>query len=747
MKILLICTADDEDFLDRFQRLPALLGHKVVKTTVSYENPITLDRVCDKHGIDAVVCTQQPALHAILRDTSDWIAPSTRKEITLDDYAGSLLRLRSGREVVVCNPLKRLFTVQYEKFVLNRYVSKLTQKDKWFPQTAFKWQMVTLENKDAVLEKIQRATLCAIDIENPYPQVDLRIITCVSYTIYDKATHSTESYVVPFDELWHWQFIKAANISDSPKVTQNGLHDNIYFLRWSCPLRNWLFDTFHLFHSWLSELPKRLDFVASFAIRDVRYWKDDGSTGNVLDLYRYNGLDGWATINSLLSLLAEMPDWAVTNYTDHEFPTVFPCLHAAAEGLDCDVERFNLISAKKEVEKDRLKARLQFLLNTPNYNPGSSQQNANLFQLLGCGNLGGTGKIPTLKAKAVHPFNNFILTLVDDYKSTAKQFSTYFDPEKLWYGRIHYSLNPGKTDTLRANSEESSFDCGWQIQNIPAKDDSFKQCVLAPPGWYIAEVDKKQSEARCVAYLSGDKNLLALVESTHDYHSWNAAAFFGIKYEVIFDEATGKTLLKEIRDLSKRTNHGANYNMGAATMLDTMGPKRVAEAKITLKLPRHFSLLRVCQYLLDRYEATYRDVKGRWYESIIQEIENTKRLVSPFGWVRIFHGSPRNHKPHLNSAVAHAPQNLSVCVINKEWYKIWWETVYGELRGKVRIKAQIHDSLLFIYRQVADAMRVQEMMDLRVKVKGSDGVTRLMFIPSDLSTGKTPTRRWSEIKS
>jgi hypothetical protein len=186
--------------------------------------------------------------------------------------------------------------------------------------------------------------------------------------------------------------------------------------------------------------------------------------------------------------------------------------------------------------------------------------------------------------------------------------------------------------------------------------------------------------------------------------------------------------------------------MGAEVMLDTMGPKYVAEAKMTLKLPRIFSLKRTCQYLLDKYEATYPAVKGRWYESIVQSIETTKKLVSPFGWVRLFHGSPRNNKLHLNSAVAHAPQNLSVSVVNKEWYKIWRETVYGSLRGRVRIKAQIHDSLLFIYRQVNDAMRVAEMMDLRVKVRGSDGILREMFIPNDLSTGKKATRRWSEIK-
>lgn len=186
--------------------------------------------------------------------------------------------------------------------------------------------------------------------------------------------------------------------------------------------------------------------------------------------------------------------------------------------------------------------------------------------------------------------------------------------------------------------------------------------------------------------------------------------------------------------------------MGANVMLDTMGPKRVASAKVTLKLPKIFSLKAVCQYLLDKYNQTYPSVKGRWYETIIQRIEIEKKLVSPLGWTRLFHGTPRQNKQHLNSAVAHEPQNLSVGVVNKEWYVIWRDTVYGDLRGHVRIKAQIHDSLLFIYKEVKYAYEVAARMNLSVTVKCSGGITRQMVIPSDLSIGTTPTRRWYDLK-
>ena len=185
--------------------------------------------------------------------------------------------------------------------------------------------------------------------------------------------------------------------------------------------------------------------------------------------------------------------------------------------------------------------------------------------------------------------------------------------------------------------------------------------------------------------------------------------------------------------------------MGATVMLDTMGPKLVAQAKISLHLPASFTLKQVCQYLLDKYDATYPGVRGRWYESVISTVETTGMLVSPFGWVRKCFGKPRENKQHLNSIVAHGPQNLSVACVNREWYAIWRETVYGRLVGRVRIKAQIHDSIPF-QRRVEDteaAAIVASLMNTRVKIAGADGKIREMYIPTDMGEG---AKYWSDLK-
>lgn len=748
MRLLYIPSYEDLSYIPIFERLPALRGHKV--SVLGGGNSVTdvakVAALCKAKEIDAVICGQDAFLEAALRSTSDWLPPKTNKKISSETYGGSIIHAMSGQLTVLSiRPLFRLKAVPSESYVLNRYLSKLTQPEQWFPQTEFRWKEVTLDNRHEVIARLATAYFIAEDIETV--QDEFRSITDISWTgvWYKDGRYVSETYGIKIEEPWHYEVVDAINSNSVPKCFQNGLYDNTYFLRFHSPVNNWLYDTFHLFHSWYSELPKRLDYITAFAIRDVRYWKDESEQ----DKLRYCCKDSWATANSWLALMAEVPEWAIENYLQ-EFPLVFPCINAAVEGLDCDVAILQANREKFETRNEELLARIRTILGEPTFNPNSPPQMDKLFEVLGAKQLGlkGTGKIPAQKLAASHPFADWMLRLTTEYKENSKLISNYLDQEKVWYGKILYSINPGTTETGRCNSEASAFWCGFQIQNVPGGPD-VKGALHAPAGWYLAEADKAQSEARCVGYLSGEESLINLVESSHDYHSWNASAFFGIPYEEIYDEATGKKLLPEIRDLSKRTNHGANYNMTAPVMLDTMGPVNVFKAKVTLKLPSQWSLRNVCQYLLDKYAATYPGVKKDWYEWIKRTVKTSKMLVSPFGWTRYCFGDI-DQKPVLNALVAHGPQNLSVAYVNREWYAIWRETVYGSLRHKVRIKAQIHDSLLFLYKEKEDALRVQEMMNLTHPVTDCKGVTRNFRIPTDLSLckvkGQEQTRIWAEVK-
>jgi hypothetical protein len=246
----------------------------------------------------------------------------------------------------------------------------------------------------------------------------------------------------------------------------------------------------------------------------------------------------------------------------------------------------------------------------------------------------------------------------------------------------------------------------------------------------------------------------------------NASRFFGIPYTEIFDNSTRKQLNKALRDLSKRVNHGSNYQMGATVMLLTMGHKYVAQARKLLGLDT-LTLHQVCEFLLRGFEGTYPRIRGAWVEELSHQIKTTGTLVSLLGWTRKFFGDMDN-KLSRNAAVAHGPQNLSVAVLDEEIFQIWYGTIYNKtykvlnfkhaydwktkdrrsytelrdlpIRGRIRVAMQIHDSLLFQSR-VGDTEAlelVNTIMDNTLTINN-----RPLHIPHDRSNS---AKYWSEIK-
>jgi DNA polymerase-1 len=467
-------------------------------------------------------------------------------------------------------------------------------------------------------------------------------------------------------------------------------------------------------------MPKALDFLVSYLLPDFIYWKDEAEDAKSLhDYYRYNAKDTWATANCFMALMKEMPDWAIQNYLI-EFPMVFPTLHMSMEGMAIDTKERDRISIIEEKKLDESLGDIRQSLNLPMFNPGSPKQVKELFAVLGSGDIQSSDVKSMDKVSSRHPLNAWFVSRIVGYRKAKKLLSTYMNAELL-NGRFMYSFAVAGTDTGRLASRESAFWCGGNMQNIP---EGIKSMFVPDEGWLLSEIDYAQSEARCVAYLSGDTKLIEVVESDKDYHKLNAAMFFGVPYEEV---------TKALRNLAKRTNHGANYNMGSGVMLETMGIDNVIQAKLLLNLPSYLSLREVCQHLLDVYSNTYPVVKGKWYNLIKYSIAVTSKLTSQLGWTRFCFGDPSKNKQALNAYVAHVPQNLSVSIINQALLTIWKELA---LTGRIRLKAQIHDSILFQYRPNDSEVVgiVSRLMEVPVQITGSDNKVRTMLIPNDVDS-------------
>lgn len=741
MIIGVFATPEDRAYMPRLQPMLGVNAVKVGMTPIEYLNTLKLKVQGAK--LDAIICTCPVTLVTLLNTQADFRHPldkrGNKKKLSLNDYAGSFFHIPKDKlgtdndiPVLILNPLQHLVSVPSGAFVFKRFISKLLTPNAWFPQTAFTWEIWKPANSAALLAKLQGARLLSVDIETYRGDADRRI-HCVGYCalFHDGSTHSV---VVPFKDMLAHSFVRQVNACMVPKLFQGGMYDNAYLARWNVPCENWLHDTLHAFHGWYAELPKRLDFITAFCVREIRYWKDD-SAGGEWELFEYNARDCWATLMTYCAMMVEAPDWARTNYVI-EFPYVFPCLHIELDGLRINKEKF---ARNKELAEQRLEAQaapIRAWLGD-NFNPSSPLQVMNLLKVLGIRDPEGSGEDVLIAAASAHPLNERILSAILAYRKQAKLLSTYFKEDKFWHDRLYYRTDPAGTESGRFASSESSFWCGLQIQNIP-RGNAVKDWIECDEGWDgFGEGDYAQSEAYCVGYLSGCPALIELLESEWDYHKWNASAFFGVAYDAID---------KPLRNLAKRVNHGANYNMGARVLLATMGPKAVAEARTMLKLPGSWELVKVCQYLLDTYAKTYPEVKKDWYDDIKRTIKLTKKLVSALGWTRYFFGDPMTNKQTLNAAVAHGPQNLSVSVINPTFYRIWRDSVYGDLRGKARLKAQIHDSIFYEYKGAEVPAIIKERMVNPIPVTDVHGTVRTMTIPVDMSIGDGAAKFWSDIK-
>lgn len=784
--LLFLGTQEDEPYL---LKLRALKGNATVFVNLNpVQTLIEIIAYCKKKNITGVICTNTFVLLKLLKTKGN-----DKDKASLNDYQGSYF-LHQGIEFVFIEKLATLVSINYQSFITKRFISKLSTPYEWYSVPTFKFNLLTPANHEDIFQEFKNAVAIAVDIETLRDGLRIR---CIGYTalFFDRVnnTFSTHSVVLPIKSMFDVAIMRRFNWElQAPKVLQNGKYDISYLSRYNAVLYNYLWDTVNMFHSWYAELPKDLAFLGAFFVREAMYWKDLADTQDEYEYYRYNALDTWTTIHVFMAWIIQAPEWAKRNYKE-EFPVIFPCHLSEMTGLKRDMEALVKVADETNaaIEKDNIS--LSKMLGTyPNiFNVNSAPQNAALRKTLGCIDITSSDEKSLKRIANRHPLNNRIANKILDIRGNRKLESTYLiigtAPEliattkkadlkeaKELNGRILYSINPHGTDTGRMASREHAFWCGFNIQNIP-RDKSVKQTIIADADFRLAEADLKQAETRDTAYVSGDPTLLAAINSPRDFHALNASAFFGVTYESIYCDATGKTLNKEIRDLSKRTNHGANYLMGEGVLVETMGEDKVWGAKKLLKLPKHYDLKDVAHHLLEGFHATYKTLRTIYYPAVVAEIVATKMLVSKTrmavpeqweicdhnepaldwdqgelaGWSRYCFGDPVKNKRDKNSYVAHVSQSLNAKALNVAYLKVFYEIAMNpKYRKHFKLCAQIHDSILFQFRVGHEYLMdmVAERMQVPIKIMGYDGVIRTFTVPADVKNGKDGMGaiRWSE---
>ena len=738
---------------------------------------------CKKKEVTKVV-SSSISLLKILLHWNKKAAPS------LSDYAGSYFKIDSFDkshkiEVIFIAPLKQLVTVPYGKFMARRIITKLTTPAAWYQPTEYKgYTLITPSNEPELFAQMMDASVISIDIETLRENATIR---CLSYTGVFLPANTSLTVVLAMDSEYALAIMRKWNSQlQAPKIGQNFKYDLAYFARFSAPVYNYLYDTANLFHCWYSELPKDLGFLNSFFLREATYWKDLAETNDLYEYYNYNGLDTWGTANCFLAMLHEAPAYAINNYL-LEFPLVFPCHLSEMTGIERDMSR--LADGRAEQEKIVSKAmdKLNTILAIPkgqSFNVKSPPQMKALLKILGCGDLKSTDAKSLAKVRFRHPFNARIVGLILEVRKARDLISKYLTEGKEFSRqdgtgyRILYSLNPHGTDTSRLASREHHFWTGLQVQNIP-RGKAVKQTLRADPGFHLVEVDLEQAESRDTGYISGDETLIYNVEFSPDFHCSNASAFFGIPFEQLYDVEAGKVLNKPIRQLGKPVNHGANYNMGAYVLIDTMGEENIVLAKQLLKLPRFWTYVQVAEHLLEGFHKTYKGIRDVFYAGVVAEILKTSllrsmavhhgwtstlniedlRQVAPSqypeqcgkAWVRHCFSDPSKSKSALNAYIAHPPQSLNAQTLNKAYMSVFTDIAMNPQHAtNFKLCAQIHDSILFQCRDGHEYLhqKVADRMQVPVTIRGYDGKIRTFVVPAGIKNGKHLDKKradyWSE---
>lgn len=715
--------------------------------------PITtlyeLESYCKSRSITAVLTTSKVLLSKI----------SGRDKVSIDAFAGSWFK-KNGIEYVILNPLEQCVTVPYGKFLQSRYVSKVTRPSKWLDVPEFKWRIIKTDaDFQYAHEFLSASVIIGTDIETFKDPLSIRCIGYTGLRISADGELSTHSFVVPLSSLEALDWVRKLNSIEVPKALQNGKYDHAYLARYNSPVWGWFWDTATMMHSWYCELPKDLAALQAFFVKEAAYWKDLADSTDLEEYYLYNAKDTWATVMVVWAWINEAPEWAKNNYK-MEFPINFPCHLSEMQGIDRDMRRLEESRASIDSAISHKLASLNRILGTESFNVNSPIQMKALLKTIGCGDLQSADDKNLAKAAFRHPLNARIIDLIrgvpksDDpelagIRALRKIKSTYLRTDeditktspgggKEFNGKILFSLIPHGTDSGRLASRDHHFWCGLQLQNMPTGN-LVKSTLRSPDDFYFGEADLEQAETRDTAYITGDSNLIDAVNSDRDFHSHNTSAFFGVSYESVYDDNTKRVINKTLRNLAKRVNHGANYNMGPDVMVDTMGEKMIYEAARLLGLGKHLTAREIAAHLLEQFARTYPVVRHDYQEWVVATVVQTHMLIGATGWTRYCFGDPRKSKTTLNSYIAHNPQSLNAMVLNKAYMRVFNDIAMNPTYAPYfRLVGQIHDSIPFFYHKdhlyLPDM--VKERMEIPVKIKDIRGVEREFTVPAALKIGK-----------
>lgn len=547
-----------------------------------------------------------------------------------------------------------------------------------------------------ILESIRTKDRHSLDIETGRNQIN-------TFGIAWSASDAIAIKILPDlpTALHHklWSLIVDICESDSEKIAQNGIYEQMYCSRYGFFIRNFKHDTMCANKFLWPELEKGLDNVGRIYTMEP-YWKDDGRVsseegkqkdwGNIRDWPQHLTYNCSDTSNTLIASEGQRADLAARGmlklfdgYIQKLFDKV--TYEMGANGLPCNPEKQKTLIAQYEAESAAIVARLSEPIN-----PRSPKQKLKLLRDKGykLPIKRATGKesvdeLSLKKLRLKHPDDTDIKNLLE-VAGIEKALSSYLRVRTLSDNRIRFMVDAHGTETGRFSCSKDPWGGGFNGQTMT---DYVKNMIEWKPedDRVFMEFDLEQAETRFVAYDACESTLLGMLERNEDVHSHVAANIFKVSIADVIAQAKRADVPtnEKMRQLGKKSGHGANYNMGVNTFIDSC----LKEMDLVLDKP-------FATRTLEAYHQLFPGIR-RWHANIRNTLYRERKLTNPLGRARYFYG--RMDDNTYREGYAYRPQSTVPDVANHLMLGLLDRRI--ENAFDFRLHLQVHDSVLLSCRK------------------------------------------------
>lgn len=426
-------------------------------------------------------------------------------------------------------------------------------------------------------------------------------------------------------------------------------------------------------------------------------------------LYAYNALDCIGTLSIQEAFSPELVLGGFEETYNYTVRLYEPLIYMMTAGLAIDNERLTNTKIQIEKELKELQLEINERCGRP-LNPNSSDDCKKYFYIergipayTKRGNKPGQS-IVTCDDKALQRIAKgtsnrkglYEAKLIQRFRGLQKLKGTYLEIDFDRDGRLRCAYNPRGTKFGRLSSGKTVFDTGMNMQNLPAE---FKGFIVADPGYVFIELDKRQAEWVVVAYVSGDENMMKILQDGGDPHAYTASQMFGIDMQTIKEESkyigyeSNPDKIEELRishgfyqrfqdkwiprtmsmrQCGKKSNHGLNYDE-TYRMFSMINEITEKEASV----------------IIDLYHRIYPGIRG-WHKKIQGQLAKDRTLKNCLG--RKCRFLDRWGEQLFKSAYSFEPQSTVVDVVNRGLIDIYEDS--SDYMKELRLGAQVHDSIL-----------------------------------------------------